>query len=212
MSVDYLAIARGVLERHRGGNQCDGSPFQNQPATTQTAPSQPEVVSLSLPPEADTQIDEVVYQTAVDILNRVGARHIMVGGVFTIAIWASRDSELVRWAARSLHGDRVRVWHLEDERIPARYRVRRGDYPDEFGTDWYTWKAGKLNALWEEFTGRSSNITPETVRHGERDLVPTKYEIDEINEISPPDTEAIAYGQGEGDGAKLDTQEYGDDP
>jgi hypothetical protein len=157
-------------------------------------------------------IDPVVYRTAIDMLNTIGARHIMVDGVFTIAIWASRDTEQIRWAAQRIHPEGVQIMHLEDQRVPARYRVRRGDYPDEFGTDWATWERQRLNAIFgrpPDYRNPKARPIPER----EPPIAPhTKYEINEINEISHSNSHAsAAYGQGEGDSATLDSSDGGDD-
>ncbi len=78
-----------------------------------------------LPPVSDTRFDEAVRWAAVDILNRAGARQFHLDGRFTIAVWAAADLPEVRAAIATLHPAGVPVLHLEDSRVPERYRQYR---------------------------------------------------------------------------------------
>jgi hypothetical protein len=223
MAADYLEIARRIQQQRRQATRPEpavktdtssASPpaVSSGDAVLSPDPSGVETADSEAPFDDTPVIDPVVYRTAIDMLNGIGARHIMVDGVFTIAIWASRDTEQIRWAAQSIHPEGVQIMHLEDHRVPERYRVRRGDYPDEFGTDWATWERQRLNAIF----GRSPDYRNPKARpipeRGPPIAPHTKYEINEINEISRPDGDAsAASGQSEGDSANLASPDGGDD-
>jgi hypothetical protein len=82
-------------------------------------------VHAAIPPISDTRVDEAVRCAAIGMLNAHGARQFYLNGIFTIGLWADEDKPEVRAAISTLHSDGVQVLHLEDARVPERYRQVR---------------------------------------------------------------------------------------
>jgi hypothetical protein len=73
-------------------------------------------------------VSDTLVRAALDVVNCAGVRRFDVDGQLTIGIWQERDSAIVRHALTLLHGRRVRILHLEDHRVPERFRLwRPGD-------------------------------------------------------------------------------------
>lgn len=151
--TDYIAIARRALQEKRVG----GGP--------QIAPV-PEPAPVS-----DTTVERAAIETAIEILNRVGARQwIDAEGRHTIGLWKASDTSEVRYAIRTLFST-SRVVHLEDPDVPAKYRLhplQASTPPEVQGVSWAEWKAGLVNRLFRSLgnTGKPGRITPRTVRRG----------------------------------------------
>ena len=105
-----------------------------------------------LVPVSETRFEEAVQCTAVDVLNHEGVRRFQLDGVCTLGIWKAGDSPEVRAAISTLYPRGPQVFHLEDERVPNRYRTRKPahlrtleDTPtDAPRISWAEWKASML--------------------------------------------------------------------
>ena len=84
-------------------------------------------VSCDLPPVSETRLSETIQKAAIDLLNRAGARQFILDGTFTIALWEGMDTPEIRAAISELHPGGVQVLHLEDARVPEKYRQPRHD-------------------------------------------------------------------------------------
>jgi hypothetical protein len=93
--------------------------------TAHTADDPTQGMTTDQEPELDA-----IYWEAFSTLNTVGVRHFMLDGRLTLAVWAHHDTEPIRRAAQTVHGPDVCIMHLEDDRVPERYRVRSAKFRD----------------------------------------------------------------------------------
>ena len=141
---------------------------------TRAVPENP-VSEAPAAPHESTVPDDVALAAAVATLNREGVRRFQLDGVATIGIWKCADTAEVRVAIGALYSRGIQVVHLEDRRVPAKYKARKPKHiaeretVDELRISWHEWKARMLNEIFETqgVTGRSSKITAEDVRRGE---------------------------------------------
>jgi hypothetical protein len=110
--LQYLEIARKVIAEQKLRNSAETRPQESE-----------------LPPVSDSRVDELVQRAAIGLLNAQGARQFMLEGRHTIGIWSSVDTGELRHAITSLYGHTVQVVHLEDARVPSKYRQQRHDGP-----------------------------------------------------------------------------------
>ncbi len=151
--MNYLEIAHQALSEHRA-----------KAPVVSAAASDPSTV-----PDTTTLI------AAVATLNREGVRRFQLDGIATIGIWKDADTVDVRATIGALYPQGIQVVHLDDDRVPGKYKVRKPkqiterETADEPRISWHEWKARMLNEIFETqgATGRSSNITAEDVRRGE---------------------------------------------
>ena len=145
---DYLAIARRGLQKR------SATPLE------ETAAGE----TLPIP---ETLVDQVATDAAIGLLNRAGARIFYLEGKFTVGLWPTADTSELRYAVRVLW-PAAPVVHLDDPRVPARYRDRPPEEPK--GASWSEWKADMINRLFERqgVIGQRAHITASTVQHGEQ--------------------------------------------
>ena len=64
-------------------------------------------------------------RTALEFLNREGARRFQLDGVAAVGIWKATDTPEMRAAIAILYPSGIQVVRLEDERVPDKYRARK---------------------------------------------------------------------------------------
>lgn len=167
----------GHLEATRRGTICyrlsrERGPEVETALSTLRARKAEALALLAVPPISESAVDEVTRWAAVDLLNRAGARQFFLGGVYTIGLWQDADCPELRAAIQTVHRGGAQVVHLEDRRVPDKYRQHRPPGPkgETASQAWAEWKAGMLNRLFERqgATGQPGRITAGTVRHSER--------------------------------------------